>query len=829
MNPMVIRPRPIRPNSPWLPLLLALSLFIPAHARSQQSRNVTLLANLDTHSEYSSCWSYVHEDGREYAVILTIDGASIVRLTDPQNPVEVAFIASAPGRAWAEAVQYRHWIYISNDVKDNGTAVIRMDDPDHPRKVATIQVNAHTLTVDDARGLIYFSGPNLSCPGGDPNCSPGMIVCSLADPDHPAEISRYTADYVHTIHIRGNLGYASLVFAGDVNSPGKIAVLNLTDPAHPVELTRITTRRTLQHSTWSTEDGHYLYVGNAVGRDGATVWDVSNPLNARQVFTFEDLPDHFNHNPVVRGNTLFFAYYTAGVRLFDLHDPSWPVEYAYYDTWPGKDGGENGAWMCAPFYPSGIFIASDTEGGLFVFRAAPPNYGIVRGTVRDAVTGAAIRGAVVTVQPSGLTVRSGSDGRYAFAVPVTGSATVTATQFAYDATPRSMAVALGSDQTVDLPLPLSPAGLLRGTVTASSSGQGVPNAELELLGTPLRAISDASGSFSFPSVPQGAYSIRCARPGLAPRTASITTKKGTTTQSFALGGVSFYDDVEADLGWSLRAPDDDASLGLWVRAVPIGTIRCDTGLQLQTDRDHTPDPGSQCFVTGNPNLSCGLFFFGGVIGGRTSLTSPVFHLAAIADPRIGYWRWYIFNDSGNESHDPLLIQLSNDAGATWVTAETSFDQGPEWRFEEIRVKDFFANPGEAMIRFVAKHSDPNFQPVEAAIDDIMVYAGSGGGNPAARLALESPRFVIGAPHPTPSRGSTEVSLALERPTQVRAGLYDVQGHLVRSLENRVIAEGSYTLRWDGRTANGAQAASGVYWLRVDAGGERKTMKVVITH
>jgi choice-of-anchor B domain-containing protein len=812
---------------PWLVLLTLFSLLLPVGARAQQSRNVTLLANLDTHSEYFSCWSYVHEDGREYAVLLTIDGASIVRLTDPAHPVEVAFIASAPGREWVEAVQYRHWIYLSNDIKDNGTSVIRMDDPDHPRKVATIQMNAHTLTVDDARGLLYFSGPNLSCPGGDPLCSPGLVIASLADPDHPTEIARYTTDYVHTIHVRGNLGYASLVFAQDASTRTPFAVLDLTDPSHPVEIARYTTRRTQQHSTWTSEDGRYLYAANEVGVDGATVWDVSNPLSAHQVFTFEDLPDHVIHNPVVRGNTLFTAWYTAGVRLFDLHDPAWPVEYAYYDTWPGRDGGENGAWMCAPFYPSGIFIASDTEGGLFVFRAAPPNYGIIRGTVRGALSGAAIVGAVVTVQPSGLTVKSGSDGRYAFAVPVTASATVTVSNFAYVTTSRTVAVPLGSDQTVDLPMPLAAAGTVRGTVTATADGHAIQDAELQLLGTPLRAVSDATGAYAFPSVPVGAYTLRCTRPGFAVRSAPITTSKGNTSANFALGGVSFYDDVETDRGWSLAAPTDQVQLGGWVAGVPNGTVRCDTGGRLQTDRDHTPDPGSRCFVTGNAVLPCEFFFFGGVIG-VTSLTSPTLHLAGIADPRIAYWKWYIFRDSGGESHDPLVTQLSNDGGATWVTVETSFDQGPEWRFDEVRVKDFFANPGDAMIRFVARHTDPNFQPVEAAIDDIMVYAGSGGGNPAAGVDLASPRFVLGAPRPTPSRSGTEVSLALGQRTQVRANLFDIQGRLVRTLENRVLPAGSHTIRWDGEADGGGRVASGLYLLRVDADSERRILKIVVT-
>jgi hypothetical protein len=390
-----------------------------------------------------------------------------------------------------------------------------------------------------------------------------------------------------------------------------------------------------------------------------------------------------------------------------------------------------------------------------------------------------------------------------------------------------VSVALGSDQTVDLSMPLPP-GSIRGTVTAASGGQVLTDAEVDLLGTPLHVVGNTSGVYTFPSVPQGTYPIRCVRPGFAPRSGSVTVAKGAATFNFALGGVASYDDVEADRGWSLATAGDDAAQGVWVRAVPIGTIRCDAGNQLQTDTDHTPGPGTQCFVTGNPSLPCGFFFFGGVVAGHTTLTSPVLHLAGISDPRIGYWRWYIFNDSGGESHDPLVVQLSNDAGLTWVTVEVSFDQAAAWRFAEIRVKDFFANPGEARVRFVANHTDANFQPVEAAIDDIMTYPGPGGGAPAMASPNPLTAFAIGRPHPSPSPGRTEIELSLPRAQVVRADIYDVTGRHVRTVFDGEMGVGRGVLRWDGQVDGRGAAASGVYWMGIrTAGAERKFKLVVI--
>jgi hypothetical protein len=72
----------------------------------------------------------------------------------------------------------------------------------------------------------------------------------------------------------------------------------------------------------------------------------------------------------VRGNLIFEANYTSGLRVFDAgDDPAAPVEVAYFDTWPDNDNVEySGLWSNYPFFPSGTIIGSDRQRGLFVLR-----------------------------------------------------------------------------------------------------------------------------------------------------------------------------------------------------------------------------------------------------------------------------------------------------------------------------------------------------------------------------------------------------------------------------------------------------------------------------
>src|SRR6185295_7146875 len=55
-------PSPLRSRVISIVLAVALPIIAPSTARSQVSRNVTLLSHMDRYSTsgYSSCWSYIH-------------------------------------------------------------------------------------------------------------------------------------------------------------------------------------------------------------------------------------------------------------------------------------------------------------------------------------------------------------------------------------------------------------------------------------------------------------------------------------------------------------------------------------------------------------------------------------------------------------------------------------------------------------------------------------------------------------------------------------------------------------------------------------------------
>ena len=82
-------------------------------------------------------------------------------------------------------------------------------------------------------------------------------------------------------------------------------------------------------------------------------------------------------------------------------------------------------------------------------------------------------------------------------------------------------------------------------------------------------------------------------------------------------------------------------------------------------------------------------------------------------------------------------------------------------------------------------------------------------------AAERPEaLTLGPVYPNPSSGEVTVEVAVPEVMDVRVELFNVLGQQVGLLHSGELPAGVHELRWDGRTASGATAASGVYLVRL---------------
>lgn len=87
-------------------------------------------------------------------------------------------------------------------------------------------------------------------------------------------------------------------------------------------------------------------------------------------------------------------------------------------------------------------------------------------------------------------------------------------------------------------------------------------------------------------------------------------------------------------------------------------------------------------------------------------------------------------------------------------------------------------------------------------------------------------FALDPPAPNPFRLGARVRFGLPRAARVTVEVFGLSGERVIRLADRAFDPGYHSLVWDGATADGAAAPSGVYWVRVTASGEVKTSRLV---
>ncbi|MCA9753452.1 MAG: T9SS type A sorting domain-containing protein, partial [Gemmatimonadetes bacterium] len=82
------------------------------------------------------------------------------------------------------------------------------------------------------------------------------------------------------------------------------------------------------------------------------------------------------------------------------------------------------------------------------------------------------------------------------------------------------------------------------------------------------------------------------------------------------------------------------------------------------------------------------------------------------------------------------------------------------------------------------------------------------------------------PRPNPASSRAEIRFYVPGAGPVALELFDVAGRRIRTLVDGVEQAGPKTAWWDRRDAAGARVASGVYWVRLRAGHETRSERVV---
>jgi hypothetical protein len=280
-------------------------------------------------------------------------------------------------------------------------------------------------------------------------------------------------------------------------------------------------------------------------------------------------------------------------------------------------------------------------------------------------------------------------------------------------------------------------------------------------------------------------------------------------------------EMEADLGYTVGAPGDNATAGLWERGDPVGVS---LGIILQPEDDHTPSPGTDCWVTGNSASPAPL---GDELDGRTSLNTGIIDMAGANLVSGSFWAFTYFSTSDPDIY--LDFNMSTDGGATWTTVQRINESvSPDWTEFNFRLSPVDFNfTSQMQFRFVASDND-GFAIAEALVDDLYIEGLFGGATAIAEPAASAPLTLrLGHATPNPFNPSTSIHYSLATTSDVKLSIFDVQGRMVRTLVENSLDAGEYATEWDGRDASGVASASGVYYYKLEVGDWSDTKAMVL--
>lgn len=172
--------------------------------------------------------------------------------------------------------------------------------------------------------------------------------------------------------------------------------------------------------------------------------------------------------------------------------------------------------------------------------------------------------------------------------------------------------------------------------------------------------------------------------------------------------IAFADDFEGDTGWTNSG---NAPAGLWERGVPVNCLRGDPPADA--------DGSGNCYLTENDAADCN----SDVDDGSVTITSPIMDVSA-GSLIIEYWRWFSTTAGGAPMQDIFVIEVTNNAGASWVNLETVGPTGPDvsggWFLKQFAIDEIITPTDQFQIRFTASDTDPQ-SVVEAAIDGFRLF------------------------------------------------------------------------------------------------------------
>lgn len=678
--------------------------------------NMRIIAQVPAPEGGSGIWHFVDQNGIEYAAIGTNNALVVYSLEDPTKPIERHRVRGV-STIWREVFIYGNYIYGVTDNRSDGVIIINMKNAPQniSHKFWTTEITAanqtdsittcHTVFVDE-KGILSLNG-----------CRPwqGVLFFDLnADPENPKFLGSETKRYCHDNFVRNDT-----MFSSDINN-GLCSIWDVKDPKNPKELTTITTPFAFTHNTWPSDDAKFLFTTDERANAYVAAYDISdlNDIKLLDQWRPKDTEGTgvIPHNTRYLNGYLITSYYTDGIKIVDAHKPDNLIEVGSVDTYFGNQNGFHGCWGVSPYLPSGLIVASDIEGGLFVIEADYKRACYLEGKVIDSLTKESLANVTVVLK----TPRTNGEETDLKGAYKTGyaNAGIFDVEFSHpDYFPKILSAQLEHGIVTLLDAELVKRSSINQKVIVKESGslkeieaaQVVfinPNRSLE-----VETMSDGSATVS---ILQDIYNYQVVAGKWGYLHSSISyDSRNPSGDIIILLKKGYQDDFLFNQNWTVEST---ANSGIWERAVPVGTSR--QGQLVQTDKDVDGDYGDHCYVTGNSSSDPS---GDDIDGGETRLTSPEMDLSTYQEPLLNYQYWFANSGGSGNPNDSMSIYLLADGDSILIMSTRV--NAPKWsKIEKLKIKDYIQDLTNVRFSVVSGDYNPGHL-VEAAIDEFLIIDG----------------------------------------------------------------------------------------------------------
>lgn len=334
--------------------------------------------------------------GKEYAIQGRSTGTSFIDVTDPANPVYLGNLPTQTFNSlWRDVKVYNNHAFIVSEAAEHGMQVMdlmQLDDVLNPPVLFQVVThypnfgNAHNIAINEESGFAYAVGSQTY--------AGGLHFINIQDPSNPIAAGGFEQDgYTHDVQVVMYQGADSDYFGKELafaSNEDTFTIIDVDDKEDPSQISRTEyVGNRYAHQGWLTEDHNYFLHNDELdelefGHNTRTyVWDIHDLDVPVLLGFYESTSSAIDHNLYVKGNHVYLANYTSGLRVLRLNNISTIdiEEVGFFDIIPENDIAQfSGSWNVYPYFESGTMILSNMYVGFYVLQ---PNFDPLMSAVNE--------------------------------------------------------------------------------------------------------------------------------------------------------------------------------------------------------------------------------------------------------------------------------------------------------------------------------------------------------------------------------------------------------------------------------------------------------------